>query len=571
MGNLTGMTRGESRWRREFRRAAGVAAVAAAFCASAASAGAQQSRGLDLGGAILPGGEEITYLRALSLLDTIRVPFFAQPFSAWSEDRLRAWAAAEGAEGNEHPWRARFVRGAENMPRRLGPWEWEVLRPELQLIYNSALPSTRNDGVVWAGRGATTVVQAGVRAKWGVVRVQLAPIGFVAQNADFELAPNGRTGLLAYGDARYPHAIDNPQRFGGASYGRVDPGESFVSLELSKFETGFSTSRLSWGPGVEQNLVFSTNAGGFPHLFVGSARPINIGIGSVNGRLIGGRLAQSPYSSAQTGIEARFTSAFVGSFTPAFWPGFEIGGMRAMQTQFRPGGPTIGEILRPLSAVISNPDLGSAPNQVRENGFASVFGRLAIPRSGVEFYAEMSRDDFAGSGRWFLLEPDDLAQLLVGVVRTVRTDGGELLVLRIEHANGEVAHHERAQRLLNAPIPPYIHGPIAQGLTSRGQILGSTAAYGGSGSVVSLDRITLDGRSTWRFERRLQLDWIAPMGPVGGSAEAETRLSLRYERLMRSGSRDLLWSVSPTRVLNRNVQTGRDKWGIEARLSWSGR
>ena len=60
------------------------------------------------------------------------------------------------------------------------------------------------------------------------------------------------------------------------------------------------------------------------------------------------------------------------------------------------------------------------------------------------------------------------------------------------------------------------------------------------------------------------------MGPVGGSAEAETRLSLRYERLMRSGSRDVLWSVSPTRVLNRNVQAGRDEWGIEARLSWGG-
>jgi hypothetical protein len=538
--------------------------VAVAVATSAGSARAQQRPALELGGAIVPAGEEITYLRALSLLDTLRVPLFAQPFTAWGEAQLRGRALADGSE---HPWRSRFEPRARAL-RTVGAVEWDVMRPELQLVYNSALPSTRNDGVVWSGRGATTVAQAGLTARWGFLRAQLAPILFAAENANYTIAPNTYAGLLAYGDARYPHRIDNPQRFGDGRYSRLDPGESFIAVEGSRFTAGISTSRIAWGPGHQQNLVFSTNAGGFPHLFVGSARPLGVGIGTVNGRLIGGKLAQSPYSIVQTGAEARFTSAFVGSFTPRLWPGLELGATRVMQAKWRRGGPTLGEILRPFSTVINNPETGAIPNQVVENGFASAFARLAVPGSGMEIYGEMSREDFTGNGRWLLLKPDDLAQILLGASRSARRANGDLTVLRIEHVNGETSHHERGQRTLSFPTPNYFHGQIFQGLTSRGQILGSAAAFGGAGSTITLDRYSAAGRTSWSVERLLRLDWTRPMGNVGGTRHAEVVLGARYERLRFLGERELMWSVAPSYVLNRNVVEGNDLFNLELRLLW---
>ena len=60
--------------------------------------------------------------------------------------------------------------------------------------FDAALPVDRNDGVLWAGRGATIALQGGLGAEWRWMRAQLAPVAFGAQNAGFALAPNGRTG-----------------------------------------------------------------------------------------------------------------------------------------------------------------------------------------------------------------------------------------------------------------------------------------------------------------------------------------------------------------------------------------
>lgn len=516
---------------------------------------------------MLPGGEEITYLRALALLDTVPIAFYAQPFSVWEERRLRANAVRKGYA---HPWRARFEGAASRAPSRLGTLEWGLLRPELQLIYNTALPSTRNDGVVWAGRGATTVAQAGVRAQWGPVRMQFAPIGFVTENADFEIAANGQTGALAFGDARYPSNIDLPQRFGEGQFSRLDLGETFLSIEGFGLATGFSSSRIAWGPAYEQNLVFSTNAGGFPHFFLGTSKPLVVWIGSINGRLIAGKLEQSDYSPVQSGQKSRFQSAFVGSYSPALWPGLEVGAVRTMQAIWRPGGPTIAEVLRPFSAVVSDPNTGSVPNIFGENGFASVFARAAIPSAGIEIYGEISREDFTGNLRWFLAKPDDLALLLLGVTRARVDAEGRMTVVRIEHVNGEVAQHERGQRSLRRPTPNYMHGHVFQGLTSRGQILGSAAGFGGAGSTLTLERYTPRGRSSISVERQLRLDWTRPMGNIGGLPDAETLLGVRYERQASAAGQEFTWSVRPARVLNRNVVPGSDLWSLEFSVGWRG-
>src|SRR3954452_7776386 len=50
-----------------------------------------------------------------------------------------------------------------------------VIAPEFLMVYNSALPFSANDGALWAGRGSSVRVRAGVRATWGPFWLVLAP------------------------------------------------------------------------------------------------------------------------------------------------------------------------------------------------------------------------------------------------------------------------------------------------------------------------------------------------------------------------------------------------------------
>ena len=253
----------------------------------ASTAGAQTRAQIELGGGILAAGEHAAYVRALEMLDSSRTVAWAiQPFTPSLERRL----ARLSDPSRDHPWAARFAepdgnatgRAALDRSQRIGGVEFRLLRPDAQLIYNSALPVGINDGVLWAGRGTTLAAQGGFSARWKNIRMQFAPIVFRAQNQEFELAPNGQTGLGIYRDPRRPTQIDLPQRFGDEAYGRFDFGDSFIEADLFGLSAGFSNARISWGPARDHPLVHSVNPGGFPHVFFGTAKPLNIWFGDLH-------------------------------------------------------------------------------------------------------------------------------------------------------------------------------------------------------------------------------------------------------------------------------------------------
>jgi len=565
MANLTDMSFAESR--RGMRRVLLSALMLASSATASATASAQARSALDIGGAAVAGGEEIAYLRALGLLDTTYVPVMIQPLSRHAQQRLRAWAAERN-----HPWRGRFASESAEAAESDGGTRnrVEVLRPQLGLIYHSALPLSRNDGVVWAGRGVTATVQAGASLRWRAVDAQFAPIAFRAQNVSFPLAANGQVGSLAFNDSRFPFRIDHVQAFGDDAYTRLDPGESFVRLEAYGVSAGFATTTMSWGPGREYPLTMSPNAGGFAHVFLGTSRPWNIGIGTVNGRFISGRIEQSAYSSVVSGSLHRFTSGLVGSFTPRGLRGLELGATRVMQVRWPEEGPSVAQFLRPIQGVVSDEGSGFSNNQNDENQFASLFVRLAPPASGFEAYAEITRDDFTSSIRTLIAKPDDLALLLLGVSRARVRGNGTLDLFRVELTNGELSHHERGQRGLNPPYWSYGHHRTVQGLTSRGQILGSPVAAGGSGGTIAWDAYSPRGRSSLSFERQLRLDWLPALGATGGTRQAETLYGMRFERVRFAAGREWTLTLAPSRILNRNLVVGNDLWNLELGARWRG-
>jgi hypothetical protein len=581
MGNLTRMRSAESR-----RRAQGGARVVRGISALALLAGRvlgaqspaevpREPARIELGGAVLSGGEYAGYLRALSLLDSSRaVSWSIQPLTR-TQERLLGRLTAPGVA---HPWSARTVEGGaaagafarRGMTRAIGgaPIAWRVLRPEFSVIYNSALPVGMNDGVLWAGRGTTVAAQAGVAAEWKFLRFQLAPIAFRAENADFEIAPNGQTGHLLFGDARYPRFIDVPQRFGDDAYGRFDWGDSFLEATLGPVQAGFSTARLQWSPARDHNLVLGTNSGGFPHFFAGTSKPFDIRIGTINTRLIAGRMEQSAYSRIQTGPLHRFHSALIGTFTPVFAPGLELGATRSMNVRWREGMPTLAQVFRAFGGVI-NDQVGSI-NQNEENQFATLFARFAPPTTGFEAYGEYSREDFSGNWRWLILQPDDLAGITFGFAHARRRRDGTVRVLRGEMVNADVSHHERLGRTLVRPIPLYWHVHTFQGYTSRGQLLGSVGAYGGAASNFSLETFHTRGRDLIAFERVLSNDWNASLGPIGGVRHPEVRYGVRYERVRLNALGEIGVSVAPSWTLNRLLEEGNDVFNLNVQVRWRG-
>lgn len=558
MGNLIRMTR-----RISSQHHARVRRLATLLCsAGIAAAPLEAQRSGDLGGAVLAAGELTGYLRTRELLDSTRnVRWGLQPFSPAQERALDSLSS-----GSAHPWQARLAE--TRRARGLRGLQWTPLRPDVQFINNSQLPVGQNDGVLWAGRGLTMAAQWGVVARWGPLRAQFAPIAFRAQNADYVLYATGRTGLGVYRDPRRPTQIDRPQRFGDEPYGRVDLGDSFIELEWRGVHAGLSNARLQWGPAREYPLVQSVNGGGFPHAFIGTARPVSIGIGELHLRHIVGRLEQTPWSPVDTGPTHRLHVGFTASFTPSLIRGFEIGGARVMNVGWREGMPTFRQLTRPFQGVIN--DLVSDINANAENQFASVFVRIAPPSTGFEAFVEWARDDFSGNLRWLLLQPDDLGAATLGVAQSVRSADGALHSVRAEYVNGDLSHGDRTGRTLFRPFPMYIHGRTRQGLTNRGQLLGSPAAYGGAGATLTWERFDTRGRRTYSIDRTVIADWYATLGPVGGLSNPEVRYGLRAEWLRFRGASEWVLGVAPSWTLNRRLDVGSDVFNLNVTARWRG-
>jgi len=305
-------------------------------------------------------------------------------------------------------------------------------------------------------------------------------------------------GLLSYADGRYPRNIDLPQRFGRGAYGRVDPGESTLGANAGPVTFGASTASQVWGPAVEYPLLLGNNAGGFPHVFVGTSRPLDAWIGKVHGRVVWGRLDQSPFSSIPADSGVRFMTGAVGTFQPRGVPGLELGVARFFHARWQGlGDAPLGLAFEGILKSSLGGSQGQANGSDEANQLASAFFRWVAPRDGFEAWGEFAREDHSFDLRDFVLEPDHSAALLLGF-RKVWDRGGRLVSVRGEVADARTPHLV----LVRGEGPFYLHYERRQGHTQRGQLLGSPAVYGGGGSTLAVDVYTARGSwgAAWKRE-----------------------------------------------------------------------
>lgn len=499
------------------------AGTAAAILLSAAPLAAQRA---DLRREATAGSEAERYLRVLQVAGKAPLyPWSLRGFSAREVERL---LPADSA----HPW-------ADRLPAAPRPRSGAaLLRPRLEGAFNSAFPTDEDDGAVWTGRGVTGVASAGFTAWAGPLSLRVEPLAFWAQNRGFELMDNGRTGPLAYGDGDNPASIDRPQRFGEDAYARIDPGQSTLRLEGLGLALAASTANQVWGPGEDLPLVLGTRAGGFPHLSLGTARPVNVGVGRVHVRTTWGRLEQSAFSAADDSASVRFMTGLVAVFTPAGLPGLEIGGTRFFHTRWPEGGPSLADFAEPFQPFlkVDLPKTGVGPDSVSssDNQIASVFARWVLPRSEFEVWGEYVRDDHNWDLRDLILQPDHSASYMLGA-RKVWAGNARLVSLRAELSASQQSHLQtvRGEGRL------YTHDWMRQGHTHRGQILGSPAAYGGGGSVVAMDAYQPWGRWTVEWMRSRVRGPMPGATTAADSARVDVVHSLAGEAVLLRGGVDL--------------------------------
>lgn len=394
-----------------------------------------------------------------------------------------------------HPWRVRFGTGSGG----IGTLSATLLRSSLELVYNSGFPYGANDGPVWAGRGATTVIRSGFAVTAGPLYLRIAPIAFWVQNAEFQLHPQSEAAEPLRDPAR-PRSIDRPQRLGeNASY-RIAPGESTLRLDTRILSAGVSTESLVWGPMWEHPLIMSTNAGGFPHAFIGTPGPADLGIGRIDGKVVWGALSHSDFAFIGPNAESRRTAGLVMVVQPRGLTGLEVGFSRFFHVEGSEYAGLGEFLLLPVQVFLKKglerdgEDPSDATNQL-----ASAFVRWAFPEGGFEIYGEFAREDHNYDLRDFLLQPDHDSGYGVGFTKVWSRGPERMVAVRGELMNMRPTH----LALVRPQVAFYGHSRVTQGHTHNGQVLGSAAGPGGAASAIAVDLYGESGRLGLRWSREL--------------------------------------------------------------------
>lgn len=389
-----------------------------------------------------------------------------------------------------HPWAGRYP-AARPTTRALeiGPVTLLPIAPDAQVIHNSQYPWGSNDGVLWAGAGLTTALSGGGRARWGPASATFLPTIYRSANGDFPLAEASFADRPAYAYPWSPN-IDWPQRFGAEGFGDFDWGQSEFRLDLGAFTAAFSHENLWWGPAMRGPLVMSNDAGGFPHLDIGTGRPVSIGIGRLEVRGVWGALEESAYFDTVANNGRRFFRGMTLGYQPSFIPGLTVGFTRTFNMRWDDS-VTTRDYFRFLETVFKwaritedNPRGEDIDDQL-----LSLIVRWRAPDAGFEAYAEWARNDHSGDLRDFILEPDHSRAYTLGFQKAF---GDSAVWWRLR---GEWTQLERSRTLSVRASPPYYaHHIVTQGYTHRGQLLGAAIGPGSSSQLVALDRFDRRGR-----------------------------------------------------------------------------
>ncbi len=368
-----------------------------------------------------------------------------------------------------------------------------VLPVFASLVTNSAYPRSVNDAGGWNGKGLNLAATAGVSARWRFLNAQLAPEFFHQQNSDFIYIHRTGAGLSEYTNP-FRGSIDYPTRFGAKSFSTLTPGQSFIQATYSAFSATVGTENLWIGAADQFPILMSYTAPGFPHVRIGTQRPVNAWIANIEFQMLFGSLHESDYFDTKSENDSHYFTATMITAEPRFLPGLYLSVARAYHDTVSAGGHRISYYLNHL---IETPFGGLHSGNDAGNAIGILLARWVLPESGFEAFAEWSREDTPGDFVDVLREPDWTQAYSLGFAKTYARPN------RLIRFYGELTHlgESAASRSGRGFFSYYTHSRVTQGHTNEGQILGASIGPGSDVDLLGVDVYTASGRTKIQVDR----------------------------------------------------------------------
>ena len=440
------------------------------------------------------------------------------------------------------PWAARAGSAASAAvgPGEAGRDGLRIIPLRLDAAWNAKYPSGGNDGLLWAGRGLSSMLSGGVAFRKGVVSGALAPEVAWSENRAFDLVPNGQTGDLRFRDPWYGDGIDLPQRFGDSTYTKAHFGQSYLRVDAFNVAAGISTENRWHGPGLRNSLTLSNAGPGFPHLFVGTSRPANIWIGTAEALVFWGRLERTRYLSNPT---HPLLQGLLVDYTPRWVPGLTVGASRLYLQVWDGLGAKdwLGIFQSPRKADLVG-QYGSGGDNPKDNQLLSLFFRWAFPSSQLQIYGEWGREDHESTLEDVIREPDHSQAHIIGLEKIFMVKGD-----RWVRVQAELTGLQEKRPLANQRGVPvwYIHGNDLS-FTNRGQLLGAWIGPGADSQTLAVDVFSPGGRIGGFVERVRRHDDIywSQMEPVLGQRHHDVEMAGGVRQVLFAGPVDVSWEAS---------------------------
>lgn len=396
---------------------------------------------------------------------------------------------------------------------RHSAWTVHGIRPDAQLITNSAIPFGPNTGVMWAERGVNWRVSTGVDVTRGRLRIVLAPELWFTSNADFDFAGplgmfvNKPIPVVRYGDGFAniwyvrPYSADLPWRPGKSSLLQWWPGQSGAWYDAGPVEVGVTTENMWWGPGIQNALLMSDNAAGIPRIELRTPRPIRTRAGSFEAQWFVGALSESQYFDTTKTNDVRSLAAAVVTWRPAFQPNLSLGATRAVFATSS-GYSRIPfrwlNVFANAEHPANHPAADSSLTPGGKDQLFSLFGRWVFPSDGFEFYTEWARQEFPTSLHEFIVAPTQSHGYTLGMqYRTPVPITAPAYRLQFEVTTTEpsASSRDRPEGVF------YTSRRVIQGYTQLGKPIGAAIGPGSSSQWLAIDRLWPTGSVGLTFNR----------------------------------------------------------------------
>jgi hypothetical protein len=460
---------------------------------------------------------------------------------------------------------------------RVGPWasnvpyEVDLQEPIAVVpiswggILNSAYPEDRNNGTLWAGRGLSEELSGGVIVRLGRVTVGAIPTITHEQNRAYELLPP-LTGRSQYANGLY-RSVDAPQRFGPRAYSGFDAGQSFVRVDAWRLGIGYSKENVWWGPGISNAILFTNTAPGFPHVFLNTRKPLNIGIGRLTGEALWGKLSESRYFDSIPENDHRMIVGGLLTLEPGWVRGFYLGLGR---TFVMPWDSISGRNLFPFGQTFWKKSLASPANPTgtsNDDQRVSIMARYVLPESHFEVYGEWAREDHAWNQSDFIQEPEHSAGHVIGAQKLFIRSDTRWIRWYGESANLQSLRQTRPA--IRSTPSFYTHSP--QGHTQLGQLLGASIGPGGESQLLGID--VLGPTSLWGgYVERVRRDEFSPRGIAAWSTTWPPRhdvaMTIGLKASKAAARLRLDGEIAHSKRYNRNFIRDESNTRMQLRISW---